>query len=151
MITLDSRGLLVACPHCGKRNRLGYENLARTGRCGHCHQDLPHAGQPAEIDSAANFDALVAKSSLPILVDFWADWCPPCKILAPELEIVARNGAGKWIIAKVNTERVPELQRRFRIGSIPTLKVFKGGREVAEQAGAMGAPAVQAWLERAIA
>lgn len=150
MTTLDSRGLLIACPHCGKRNRLSYEHLGQTGRCGSCQQDLPQVTEPAEADGVANFDALISHSVLPVLVDFWADWCPPCKMLAPELVKVAAAGAGRWIIAKVDTEKVRELAQRYRISSLPTMAVFRAGREIARQSGAMPAPAVQKFLESAI-
>lgn len=88
---------------------------------------------------AATFDALVASSPLPVVVDFWAPWCGPCRMMAPELDKVATGAAGEWLIVKVNTDAVPELGERFRIRSIPTLAIFHGGREIHRAAGARSA------------
>ena len=95
------------------------------------------------------FDALTARSSLPVLVDFWAPWCGPCKMVAPEFVKVARETAGQFVIAKVNTEELPSLSARFHITAIPTMVVFKNGLEVARQAGAMPAPAIRKFIEQA--
>ena len=88
---------------------------------------------------AATFDALIASSPLPVVVDFWAPWCGPCRMMAPELDKVAKSAAGEWLIVKVNTDAVPELGERFRIRSIPTLGIFHGGREIHRAAGARSA------------
>lgn len=146
-IEADQRGLLVRCPNCGQRNRMVYERLGGTFRCGKCRQELPPPGQPIDVNSDAMFDALVRRSALPVLVDFWAPWCGPCKMVAPEIVKVAAEGAGVFVVAKVNTEQVPSLASRFRITAIPTMAIFKGGAEVARQQGAMPAPGIRKFLQ----
>jgi thioredoxin 2 len=148
----DERGLLVKCPNCGQRNRMVYQRLGGKFRCGKCHHEISAPAQPIDLDSETAFTALTTESSLPVLVDFWAPWCGPCKMVAPEISKVAAEGAGVFIIAKLNTEQVPSVAARFRITAIPTMAVFKGGVEVARQQGAMPAPGIrkflQPWLER---
>lgn len=118
---LHDRGLVLLCPHCGRRNRLAYERLGQTFRCGNCHTELSPPGEPMEVKSEAVFDALAGHSALPVVVDFWAAWCGPCKMVAPELARVAAEGARQWLVVKVNTEELPGLAQRFRISGIPTL------------------------------
>jgi len=136
LLKLDKDGVQTPCPACGKTNRLRFPTLASSSRCASCQRALPKAGEPVEVPDAETFDALVASSSLPVVVDFWAPWCGPCRMMAPELAKVARASAGEWLIVKVNTDSVPELGERFRIRSIPTLAVFQGGKEVNRTAGA---------------
>ena len=142
-IETDDRGLLVACPHCGKRNRMTYERLGQTFRCGQCHTELPPPAAPVDVANEPAFDALTGRSSLAVLVDFWAPWCGPCKMVAPELEKVAGESAGHLLVAKVNTEDLPNLAQRFQVSAIPMMALFKNGREVARQAGAMPATAIR--------
>jgi thioredoxin 2 len=148
-IESDERGLLLSCPRCGTRNRMSYERLGQSFRCGQCHQELPPPGEPVEVSSEAVFEALTGRSVLPVLVDFWAPWCGPCKMVAPELAKVAAEGPGHWLVAKVNTEELPGLAQRFQVSAIPTLALFKGGREVARQAGALSAPAIRQFIQQA--
>jgi thioredoxin 2 len=135
----DARGVLVSCAKCGQTNRLRYDALDKHTRCGKCQTILDAANAPVAVSDAAAFDAMVATAALPIVVDFWAPWCGPCRMMAPELDKVARSLAGKWIVAKVDTEALPDLGQRFRIQSIPTLMVFRGGREASRKSGALPA------------
>ena len=147
-LSSDDRGVLVKCPSCGQTNRQGYQHLNRTIRCASCHATLPAPGAPVDITSAPAFDALVRQSPLPVLVDFWAPWCGPCRMMAPEVEKLARQTSGAALIVKVDTDSVPELGERFGIRSIPTVAVFKGGQVVARESGARPATDLQALLAR---
>ena len=143
------RGLLMTCPKCGQRNCLRYDRLKHALRCGKCGSELHPPGEPIDVKSDIVFDALTTHSELPVLVDFWAPWCGPCKMVAPEIRKVAAEGAGKWVVVKVNTEESPALARKFRINAIPTMTIFKNGLEVARQPGAMPAPAIRKFIEQA--
>jgi thioredoxin 2 len=148
-LSCDDRGVLVKCPNCAQVNRLGYQHLNRTIRCAKCHTNLPSPAAPVDIASTTAFDALVAKSPVPVLVDFWAPWCGPCHMMAPEVDKVAQQTTGNALIVKVDTEAVPELGERFGIRSIPTVAVFKNGQVVARESGARPAADLQALLKRA--
>ncbi len=145
----DTRGLVRSCPKCGRRNRLLYERLGNVFRCTECHTELLPPGEPLEIGSAAAFNAFIGRSALPVLVDFWAPWCGPCKMVAPEVAKVASSGAGHWLVAKVNTEDLPEVASRLNIRAIPTLAVFRGGQEVVRQPGVMPASSIEQLLRQA--
>ncbi len=127
----------VACPHCLAINRVPDARLAEGPNCGRCHQPL-FTGRPLVLDEAG-FDAHMGRSDLPLLVDFWAPWCGPCRMMAPHFESVAARVEPKLRLAKVDTDQVPALGARFAIRSIPTLIVFRDGRELARHSGAMGA------------
>jgi thioredoxin 2 len=144
----DERGILSTCPNCGKRNRLKYEGLGGVFRCGQCRRELPSLGEPVDLTSDLVFDSLIAHSAIPVLVDFWAPWCGPCKMVAPEIRKVAAELAGKYLIVKVNTEEVPSLARRYRITAIPTMMLFDKGFEVARQPGAMPAPGIRQFINQ---
>ncbi|HEY7288303.1 MAG TPA: thioredoxin TrxC [Vicinamibacterales bacterium] len=147
----DDRGLVVVCGSCGQKNRLAYDRLGETVRCGKCKTELPAPAVPLDIASSADFDRLVAHSALPVVVDYWAPWCGPCRMVAPELEKVAARQAGKAIVVKVNTDHVTDLGERFGIRSIPTLAIFAGGREVSRTTGARPASDIEAFIEKAAA
>jgi thioredoxin 2 len=144
----DNRGLRLHCPACGRTNRLPYERLGHEFRCGHCKNLLPLPDAQVEIQAAPDFATLISRSAVPVLVDFWASWCGPCKMVAPELVKVAQAGVGRWLVAKVSTEELPDLAAQFRIQSIPTLVLFHTGREVARQSGALPAAAIVQFLEQ---
>ncbi len=134
----------IVCPHCTTTNRVP-EDRPGTPNCGKCHQPLFGAG-PAEL-TAATFDAHVERNDIPVLVDFWAPWCGPCKMMAPQFVQAASLLEPHVRLAKVDTEAEPALGARFAIRSIPTLALFKGGHEVARQAGAMGASDIVSWVQ----
>jgi len=144
---MDSKGIVVTCPNCGQRNRVAFGKDAKCGKCGTA---LANLAEPVEIPSAEAFDALVRSAKEPIVVDFWAPWCGPCRVVAPELVKVAQANAGRWLIVKVNTEALPELGERFQIRSIPTMAVFADGKEVARTAGARPAADIEAFVRQAL-
>jgi thioredoxin 2 len=145
---LDLRGVLVTCASCGRTNRITYPTLGKTARCGNCRTAVSLPGVPIEAPDAHTFQALVATSSLPVVVDFWAPWCSPCRMMAPEVDRVARARAGQWLVVKVNTEALPDVGEHFRIRSIPMMALFLDGREVSREAGARPADAIQAFVAR---
>src|SRR4029077_17587258 len=121
---------------CAQKNRIAYERLAGPVRCAKCKQDITPPGEPIEITSVEDFDRLVARASVPVVVDYWAPWCGPCRMVAPELKKVAARQAGQAIVVKVNTDALADLGQRFGIRSIPTLAVFSDGKEVVRESGA---------------
>lgn len=126
--------LHIVCPHCHKTNRLKTADLGSDAHCGQCHQTLFKA-HPVAL-SESNFDAHIGRNHIPVLVDFWAPWCGPCRMMAPAFEQAAGLLEPQMRLAKVNTEEAQQLAARFNIRSIPTLALFVNGREVARQAGA---------------
>ena len=133
----------VVCPSCNAANRLPQNRLADKPNCGKCHEPL-FSGHPADLSEAA-FSRQIERSDLPVLVDFWAPWCGPCRMMAPAYEQAAQALEPDMRVIKVNTEEAQAIAARFNIRSIPTLMVFKGGREVGRQAGAMSAPDIIRW------
>lgn len=136
----------VVCPHCDSVNRLPEEKLGSGGKCGTCHQPL-FSGQPLNLNSG-RFARHSARSDIPLLVDFWAPWCGPCKMMAPVFEQAAAQLEPRMRLVKVNTEQEPALAAQFGIRSIPTLVVFKGGHEAERIAGAMDLPGLLNWARR---
>jgi len=138
----------LVCPHCNATNRVPSDKLQAELNCGKCHQPLL-AAQPDNLGEAA-FNAQLAKSDLPLVVDFWAPWCGPCRTMAPAYEKVSQDLQGRARFVKVNTEDEQGLAAKYNIRSIPTLAVFAGGRELARQPGAMSAPDLARWVSAAL-
>ena len=143
-VAIDDRGVILSCSACGKRNRVPF---GRNAKCGDCGTAIAPAAEPLDVTSASAFDALIRGSRLPVVVDFWAPWCGPCRAVAPEIAKVASTHAGEWIVAKINTEELPDLGERFGIQSIPTMAVFVNGREVSRTLGARPASAIESFVQ----
>ena len=132
----------MRCPSCGKQNRVP---AAASGapHCGNCGANLPWLTESSEGD----FSTVVEHSGIPVLVDFWAPWCGPCRIISPRVEQIAQRLPGRMKLVKVNTDTAPNLSQRFGIRGIPTLVLFDRGQEVARSVGALGAPELRSWVE----
>ncbi|HKQ82025.1 MAG TPA: thioredoxin TrxC [Steroidobacteraceae bacterium] len=144
-----SEQVQVPCTQCAAVVRVPADRISDGPKCPQCHHAL-FEGHPAEVDAGA-FERQLERSELPLVVDFWAPWCGPCRAMAPAFEAAAQRLEPKVRFLKVNTDEVPELAGRFSIRGIPTVVVFKQGKEVARQSGAMGSQQLQQWLSQAVA
>jgi thioredoxin 2 len=149
LLELDDRGVLMACASCGQKNRVGYNKLGHATRCGKCKSELTVTSTPLDVATVDDFDRLIANSAVPVVVDYWAPWCGPCRMVAPELAKVAARSAGRYLIVKVNTDALSELGERLGIRSIPTMAVFSGGREIQRTSGARPASDIEAFIAQA--
>ena len=140
---MNDTPILVACPHCGAMNRMPRTRLGEAPHCGRCHHAV-FVGKPVALTSA-DFDQHALRSELPLLVDFWAPWCGPCRTMAPEFELAAKSLEPQIRLAKIDTEAEPVLGARFGIRGIPTLVLLHAGREIARQSGAIGAEGIVRW------
>lgn len=138
--------LHVVCPHCHTTNRVQSGDLANAPDCGSCHQAL-FTGQPANL-TATDFERHIARSQLPVLVDFWAPWCGPCRIVGPIIEELAPSYDGRAVIAKMNVDDNPMVAQRFGVTSIPTMMMFKEGKLVDRMVGAAPKNALQSFIDR---
>ncbi len=136
----------TTCSTCGTRNRVPVVAIGRP-RCASCKSDLPWLVNA----SADDFDEAISRSTIPVLVDLWAPWCGPCKMIAPILEHVAADRAGKLRVVKLNVDEAPTISGRLGVQSIPTMLLFEGGREVGRQIGAVPEPALRQWIDQTLA
>ena len=137
---------MIVCPHCGSTNRVAADKSLADGKCGNCHEPL-FDGQPANVD-AATFDKQITRSDVPVVVDFWADWCGPCHMMAPSFEAAARELEPRMRFLKLDTEAEPQVAARYNIRGIPNLIIFRHGQVMAQRAGAMDARTLTGWLSQ---
>ena len=140
--------VIRTCKACGQRNRVGAEHLADGGRCGRCKAELAPSAEPIDVDEA-EFGEIVSKARVPVLVDFWAAGCGPCRMAAPSVKRVAQSMAGKAIVLKVDTDKQPRLAARFKVQGIPNFAVLNNGELVLQQAGLVNHQQMEAWLRQA--
>jgi thioredoxin 2 len=138
--------MIVECPHCGKKNRVPAV-ADGVPRCGNCHQPLPWIADAGDDD----FAEIAERASIPVVVDLWATWCGPCRMVSPALEQLAREMAGRIKLVKVDIDRAPKLAQHFSVQAVPTLLVLRDGKVVARQAGAAPAPVLRSWVEKVLA
>lgn len=140
--------IVRTCTHCGAKNRIPLGHLADTGRCGACKAEIAPLATPVAADVEL-FDQVLREASVPVLVDFWAAWCGPCRMAAPEVEKAAQQMAGHAVVLKVDTEQNPQLSARYNVRGIPNFAVFSRGSLVQQQAGLVDAAQMVSWLRNA--
>src|SRR5215831_1216144 len=140
--------MIRKCVSCGKSNRVPPEHLADTGRCGACKAELPALSEPIDADPEI-FESVLRGAKVPVLVDFWAAWCGPCRIAAPEVRELAREMAGRGLVLKVNTEESPTLAAQFRVQSIPYFVLLQRGIIIAERTGVVPRAEMRRWFAMA--
>jgi thioredoxin 2 len=144
--TSTGKSSIVTCPHCGKRNRVPAV-ADGTPQCGNCHNALPWIVDAGDDD----FAEVAERSPVPVLVDLWATWCGPCRMVSPALERIATDRAGQIKLVKVDVDTAPKLSQRFEVRAVPTLMVLRDGQVLARQPGAAPEPALRSWLDQALA
>jgi thioredoxin 2 len=140
--------MIRVCPKCGRKNRVGAAHLARQVRCGACKTTIEPIAEPIDAD-AQTFDEMLRDARVPVLVDFWAAWCGPCRMAAPEVQRTALEVAGRGLVLKVDTDKYPEIAARYNVQGIPNFVVLKDGQVVAQQAGVIGSAELKKMIHAA--